>query len=307
VRLRLIVNPVASSVTTHARDPIADALSAEHDLDVVETAKRGDAAQLARDAAEKGVEVVVVLAGDGTLNEAASGIAGTTTALAALPGGSTNVFARTLGVTHNVLAATKQLLRALAARSFRRVGVGVVGHAHGFDRPFLFHLGAGFDAAVVAQMEQRSYLKRYLAHPAFAIATVDTWLRHYDRSTAITVTGDSAVLGSAPYVVVSNSDPYTYVFRRPLTIAPGADLAAALAITIVRDLRPSLLVHAAASGLSNARFLEGSPDITQCTDVRDVVLASEQPFPWQVDGDYLGYASRLVIRYEPEYLTLVIP
>ena len=98
-------------------------------------------------------------------------------------------------------------------------------------RHFLFHLGVGFDAAIIRRMEARSYLKRYFAHPAFAVATVDTWLRHYDR--AHSASGRRASTdrrrrrrgrASGPYAVISNSDPYTYVGRRPLRIAPDASL-----------------------------------------------------------------------------------
>ena len=156
-----------------------------------------------------------MLAGDGTLNEAADGLVGTTTALAPLPGGSTNVFARTLGIAHDPIEAAQHLLRSLPPTRVpphRRRG----GHAGGQpDRWFLFHLGVGFDAAVVQEMERRWYLKRYVAHPAFAVAAVDTWLRHYDRADAtLHRVATRTSVGVGPYAVVSNSDPYTYVGRR---------------------------------------------------------------------------------------------
>ena len=79
-------------------------------------------------------DLVVVLGGDGTLNEVANGLAGTETALAALPGGSTNVFARTIGLPDDPVEATGSLLDALEAGSVRRIGLGVMN-----DRYFLFH------------------------------------------------------------------------------------------------------------------------------------------------------------------------
>ncbi|HYZ98898.1 MAG TPA: diacylglycerol kinase family protein, partial [Acidimicrobiales bacterium] len=93
MRLLLLVNTSASSVTPRSRVVIGKALAADHELTLAETSRRGHAARLAQGAAADGVEVVVVLGGDGTLNEAANGLAGTDCALAALPGGSTNVFA----------------------------------------------------------------------------------------------------------------------------------------------------------------------------------------------------------------------
>ena len=88
------------------------------------TSRRGHASRLARGAAATGTDVVAVLGGDGTLNEAANGLAGTECALAALPGGSTNVFARTIGLADEPLDATAQLVAATAANSIESVGLG---------------------------------------------------------------------------------------------------------------------------------------------------------------------------------------
>ncbi len=156
---------------------IAKALSADHDVTVAETSRRGHATRLARGATADGTDVVVVLGGDGTLNEAANGLAGSDTALAPLPGGSTNVFARTIGLPDDPIEATGVLLDALARHAVRRVGLGSVN-----GRYFLFHVGIGFDAAVVAQVERRSSLKRYASHALFVYAAITSWLRHNDST-----------------------------------------------------------------------------------------------------------------------------
>jgi diacylglycerol kinase family enzyme len=310
VRVSLIVNPLASSVSPSTIDAIVDALSVRHDLEVVATTARGDASSMARVLADAGVEVVVV----------------TDTALAPLPGGSTNVFARALGIEFTPLDACAQLLASLDAGPRRRIGIGAAVHGDG-TRHFLFHLGLGFDAAVVREMEERhAHLKRLrLAHPAFAMTAVDTWARRYERDTRIDVTAapsrngtrtstttvgggaDATRVAHGPYVVVSNCDPYTYVGHRPVTIAPDADLDRALAVTTFRSLELPLLVRAGTSGLSGARFLAASPDIAQFAEVGHVELACDRPTPWQVDGDHLGSTTHLQVRYEPECLTLVTP
>ena len=81
------------------------------------TSRRGHASRIARGAASTGTDIVVDLGGDGTLNEAANGLAGTDCALAALPGGSTNVFARTIGMNDDPLEATKQTITAINQNS----------------------------------------------------------------------------------------------------------------------------------------------------------------------------------------------
>ena len=97
VKLLFIVNTSASSVTERARVVIQKALSADHEVTTALTSRRGHATRLAQGAASQRLDAVVVLGGDGTLNEAANGLAGSATALGVLPGGSTNVFARTIG------------------------------------------------------------------------------------------------------------------------------------------------------------------------------------------------------------------
>ena len=156
MKVLLLVNPFSSSVTARTRVVIRKALAGDHDVELVETARRNHATRLAQGAAADGVEVVVVLGGDGTVNEAANGLAGSATALAVLPGGSTNVFARTIGLPNDPVEATAMTLEALEAGSIRRVGLGV---ANG--RYFCFHVGLGFDAALVEQVEKRAGLKRW--------------------------------------------------------------------------------------------------------------------------------------------------
>jgi diacylglycerol kinase family enzyme len=311
VRVLLIVNPTASRVTPATQHAIAEALGGRHDLEIADTSARDHATALAADAASREVDVVAVLAGDGTLNEAAQGLAGTHTALAPLPGGSTNVFARSLGVAYRPLDASTQLLASLDAGRLRRVGLGTAGHDD-IARRFVFHLGVGFDAAIVREMEERhAHLKRHLAHPAFALATVDTWLRHYDRTTRIeieTVDVDGVrATTHGPYAVVSNADPYTYVGRRPVSIATDAGINRPLAVTTFSSLRLGVLTRAIAGGVLHAPSIAASPQITQVADVLEVDLRSDHGFPWQVDGDYLGITSDLTVRYEPDALTIVVP
>jgi diacylglycerol kinase family enzyme len=94
VRILLIVNSFASSVTPRNTVLVHEHLAKHHDVQVVETNERGHATRFAQDAASRGLDAVVGFGGDGTLNEIATGLAGSDTALAMLPGGSTNVFAR---------------------------------------------------------------------------------------------------------------------------------------------------------------------------------------------------------------------
>jgi diacylglycerol kinase family enzyme len=303
VRVLLIVNETASSVTPRRRVLIQRVLGDAHKLEVAETSRRGHAARLARGAAHDGVEVVAVLAGDGTLNEAADGLAGSSTALAALPGGSTNVFARSIGLAYDPVEAAEQLVGALQQRAFRRIGLGV---ANG--RRFLFHAGAGLDAAVIAQVERRSFLKRYAAHPVFVAATVDTWLRHYDHTRPrFKVEVEGEVVGDSAFAIISNQRPWTYLGHRPLLLSPHAGLDVPLTLTMFRSIEVSLLLRSAASALRSGRMFARHPKLAERTDLRALTITGYGPFPWQVDGDYLGEVERLDISWQPDFLTIVTP
>ncbi|MEX2100079.1 MAG: diacylglycerol kinase family protein [Acidimicrobiia bacterium] len=304
MRLLLIVNPTASSMTPRRRVQIEHVLSDQHRLEVAETFRRGHATRLARAAAREGMDAVVVLAGDGTLNEAADGLAGTDTALAPLPGGSTNVFARTIGYRNDLKEATEQLIRALRRRSFRRIGIGA-----GNGRRFLFHLGVGFDARVIEQVERHAWLKRTLAHPTFAVAAFTTFFRGYDRThPPFRVEADGEPVGDGYFGIVSNTAPYAFFGPRPLMVTRAAGLDRALALTMFTRLEMDTLLPAAASAMATGRRMQHQSGIEQRGDLTSLTLhANRGPFPWQVDGDYLGETERIDIRYEPDALTLVMP
>jgi diacylglycerol kinase family enzyme len=304
VQLLLLVNAQASSVTPRGRVVIGKALSADHEVTVAETSRRGHATRLAQGAAVSGVDVVVVLGGDGTLNEAANGLAGSRTALATLPGGSTNVFARTIGLPNDPVEATGALLDALARRSIRRVGLGSVN-----GRYFLFHTGVGFDAAVVEQVERRSGLKRYAGHPLFVYAAFDTWFRHFDRSRprfAVQHT-DGSVVDDGYLAIVLNTNPYTYLGNRPLDLAPEATLDRGLSAVTVRTMAFHRFLPVIGSALGRGKLLRRSRWVDHRSDVAELTVRGYGPVPYQVDGDHLGDAEVLEFRHEPAILDLVLP
>jgi diacylglycerol kinase family enzyme len=310
VKLLLIVNASASSVTARARVVIQKSLAADHRVTVAETSRRGHATHLAQGAAATGTDVVVVLGGDGTLNEAANGLAGTDCALGVLPGGSTNVFARTIGMTNDPIEATGELLGALGPGpgGIRSVGVGNVNGRH-----FLFHVGIGFDAAVVAQVERRDAIKRYLGHAFFAYTAVDTWARHYDRRHPHFAMelhqqdGQIVAVDDGYFAICLKTNPYTFLGERPFNVAPGTTLDTPLSVAVLRSLSAANMLSLAAIALRGGDGFGRRRKAMLVTDVVRAVVRPFRPVPYQVDGDYLGDATHLEFRWEPEQLRLVVP
>jgi len=292
-------------MTPKRRVRVQQLLGEHHRLEVAETYRRGHATRLARSAARDGIDAVVVAAGDGTLNEAADGLIGSQTALAPLPGGSTNVFARTLGIRNSIMPATDQLVTSLEAGSIRTIGVGEANGRH-----FLFHLGCGYDAEVIERMERRTWLKRWVAHPMFALAAVTTFFRGLDREhPPFHVLGaDGSRIDDGYFAIVSNTKPYAFFGPRPLLVTADASLDRALALTMFRRLEVGTTLSAASSAMARGKRIATNDAVVQLADLEALTfVANRGPFPWQVDGDYLGEVERIEVRYVPEALQLVVP
>ncbi|NQW32996.1 MAG: diacylglycerol kinase family lipid kinase, partial [Acidimicrobiaceae bacterium] len=176
MQILLIVNSFASSVNPRNTVAVHQYLARHHSVQVVETNERGHATRFAQDAAQRGMDAVVAFGGDGTLNEVATGLAGSNTALAMLPGGSTNVFVRSLGASNDPIVALQQIGAGLSHDNIHTISLG---RANG--RYFCFHAGIGYDAAVVELVERRASLKRIVGQPLFAFSAMQAWYATYNR------------------------------------------------------------------------------------------------------------------------------
>jgi diacylglycerol kinase family enzyme len=303
LRVLLVVNSFASSVTARNTVIVHRRLSRGHEVELVETNRRGHATRFAQDAARRGLDVVVGFGGDGTLNEVATGIAGTDTALGVLPGGSTNVFARTIGLPNDPVRAADLLGDGLDAANLRPIGLGQVN-----GRFFCFHTGVGFDAAVVERVERRGSLKRWLGHPLFIAAGLSTWLTGYDRRRPhFSVRGGGGPdVSNGYFTIVLNTNPYTYLGNRPLDLSPSATLDRGLVAITFRTMSATAILRSLTGALKGGG-VEPAPHLDIRVDVAELVVEHETPFPYQVDGDALGETTRLEFTHVPDALRLVFP
>ena len=310
LRLLLVVNSFASSVTARNTVVVHQKLARHHDVQVVETNRRGHATRFAQDAARRGIDVVVAFGGDGTLNEVATGVATTDTALAVLPGGSTNVFARTLGMPNDSLQAVDLLVEALGRNDISPIGLG---RCNG--RYFTFHTGVGYDAAVVRRVEERAALKRYAGHPLFVVASLRTWALDYDRrqphfsvsfgsgQTATDGTANDSV-DDAYFTIIMNTNPYTFLGNRPLDLVPGTDPGSGLSVVTFRTMNAGHILRSLGSALRGGGVPD-APWLDIRRDVSHVTVSNTRSFPYQLDGDYLGETQRLEFEHVPDAMRLV--
>ena len=310
MRALLVVNPKATTTSARTRDVLTHALRSDLKLEVAHTQYRGHARDLARQAAEDGaVDLVVALGGDGTVNEVVNGLLAhgpgeRVPRLAVVPGGSTNVFARALGLPNHPVEATGALLDALEHRRERPIGLGKAMTEGLPDRCFTFTAGLGFDAGVVGRVEEQRRAGRKSTHALY----VGQALRHYvterEHRRAGQVTLE--IPGRAPtsglvLTIVSNTSPWTFLGNRPVYPSPLASFDTDLdvfgitrmtAFGTARTVRQILRSHTPSSD-DAAPSAPGGKHVVSYHDVRHFTLVSQEPAPFQVDGDHLGDRSRV--------------
>ena len=303
-RMLVIVNPYATTVSDRLRHLVVYALRGRYEVDSVETQARNHATELCREAAQEGYDVVCAFGGDGTFNEAANGLAGSETPLTCLPGGSTNVFSRVLGIPNDVVDATEHLLAMADAWSPREIDLGVVN-----DRRFLFTAGVGLDASVTKRVDARPRVKARYGPWFYSLAAVAAFNREYVvRPPKLIVEPDHGPAIEGVTAIVQNTTPYTYFARRPIDLAERIAIDdGALAGVVLRRASPLDMPTVTWRALSpRARILKHRR-IAGFAGAEAVTIRSldERPLPLQVDGDYLGDFETFEMRADPGALRVV--
>ena len=142
-------------------------------------------------------------------------------------------------------------------------------------------------------------MKRWLGHPLFIYASVRTWMSKYDRSephfqVTTSAMADDAVDGY--FTIVLNTNPYTYLGNRPLDLSARQRRSTAAG----RDHVPHVKVAAdppRARRRAARRRREAVASTSTCaTDLSCLAVDHDAPFPYQLDGDYLGETLRAAVR-----------
>jgi Sphingosine kinase and enzymes related to eukaryotic diacylglycerol kinase len=312
MRALLLVNPTATTTTKRTRDVLIRALGAAVDLSVEETGYRGHAAALAGTAREKGFDVVAVLGGDGTINEAVNGLLAEDRtapadrpALMVIPGGSANVFARALGLPNNAVEATGVVLEALREGRRRMVGLGLAAGAEG-ERYFTFCAGVGYDAEVVRAVEALRGAGRR-AGPVLYAATA---VRHYfltDRrvpALRLERPGQRAEDGIF-MAIVSNTAPWTYAGSLPLNPTPWAGFDTGLDLLALKRMGLPTMARVLPQVVRQRDTLLRGRHLVQAHDEEEFTLIAKRPIAFQIDGDYLGERERVTFRSVPNALPVI--
>jgi diacylglycerol kinase family enzyme len=290
-------------VSDRLKHLVVYALRGRYEVDAIDTNARGHATELSREAAREGYDVVVAFGGDGTVNEAANGLAGSDTPLCCLPGGRANVYCRILGIPTDVVDATEHLLLMADDWRPRRVDLGLVN-----DRVFVFSAGVGLDASVVERVDAHPHLKARFGEWYYTWTGVRTFTRHYllhpPRLEA--QIGETTIAGVT--VIVQNATPYTFFGNRPVEMGEGATLDSGnLAGAVLDRARPIDAPTIIARALSSHLRLSRHRHVHPFSGAQRLVVRSrdERPLPLQVDGDYLGESEEAVFGVRSNGIAVV--
>jgi diacylglycerol kinase family enzyme len=307
----MIVNPYATTVSDRLKNLVVYALQGRYEVEAIQTEAQNHAIEIGRGARDGRYDVVVAFSGDGTLNEVANGLAGSDVPLTTLPGGSTNVVCRTLGIPNNVVDATEHLLSLADDWRPRKIDLGRVD-----ERYFVFSCGAGIDATVVKRVDANPKLKAKAGPYYYSWTAVSTFYRNYLRKPVrmrVEAEGHDPVEGIT--TLTQNSDPFTYFASIPIKVCEGIEIDdGTLSMAVLRRAAQRHMPSLMARLLSGERLpASAHRQIVHLDDVLEatVVSASKdrsgavRPFPVQVDGDYIGERERVEISVAPQALTVV--
>ncbi len=316
MRALLVVNPAATTTNRKVRDVLARALASELKLDVAETSHRGHARELAAEAAGEGIDVVVTLGGDGTVNEAVNGLLTSgpglhVPTLAVVPGGSTNVFSRALGRSRDPVEATGEILDSLRAGRTRPVSLGTASAQtdDGWTDPrwFVFAAGLGFDADVISRVEAQRARGRRSTGALYVRAGVDAFLLGRDRRRppmTLTVPGEPPVDGLF-LALVSNVSPWSYLGAHPIDPNPEASLDAGLDLFAMGRVGVVRMLHHVRQTMAARPDARGR-GVHRWHDLPELELTATRPQGWQVDGDHLGTTTGLRVTSVPDALRVLV-
>jgi diacylglycerol kinase family enzyme len=315
VRVLLIINPRATSMTGRDAGLVVRELGSRLELETAQTRYRGHARELAAASAAQGFDVVVTFGGDGTVNEVVNGLmhaqvpAGTDggeapsrPAIAPIPGGGANVFARTLGLPPDPAGAVQRILSAVETGSRRTIGLGLAG-----DRYFTFSAGLGWDAEVIADVERR----RASGRRASTMLYIRTALRRYYTATdrrrpALTLLAPGQPPVAGLFLgIVTNSSPWTYLGSHPVGPAPHTDFNSGLDLFALRRLRTLTTLAALGHMIDITEELPSGRDVVSAAALTELTFRAERPMAFHIDGEYLGETEAVAFRFVPDALCVV--
>jgi diacylglycerol kinase family enzyme len=268
---------------------------------------------LASSASAEGFGLVLTFGGDGTVNEVVNGLLGPADAgppapatelpaLAALPGGSGNVFTGALGLPRDPVDATGEILQALAVGQERTIGVG---NADG--RYFTFNCGVGLDAEVVRAVQGLRAHGRQATPSLYVRLALRQIYRQTDRSKpAVWIEPHEGKAAGPVFLgIVSNTAPWTYLGGRELNANPQARFDTGLDVVALRSMSSVSMIYALSQMFTTKGGMLHGRNIMSFHDQPSLAIRADRPVAFQIDGEYVGERELVRLTSVPSALRVV--
>jgi len=272
------------------------------DVRVERTKYRGHARELAAAADD---ELVIVLGGDGSINEVVNGVmsrgedeGSEPPLIAVIPGGGGNVFAQALGLPADAAAAISRVRDVIAAQSYQTIGLGLAG-----DRYFTFSAGLGMDAEVVREVDRLRAAGRRESASLF----LRTMVRHYYHTDRRIPSLTVERAGQPPITdlfltIITNRSPWTYFRARPVLPVPHPDFNSGLDLLAMRQVRLTTIFYLVSQMMWVRHRPPRARDALAVHGAESLTVRSARPIAFQVDGEYLGEIEAIKFQFIPRAL-----
>jgi diacylglycerol kinase family enzyme len=210
-----------------------------------------------------------------------------------------------MGLSENPLEATAQILNALAAQNFKKIGVGKI-TTNNISRWFLFNAGIGLDAAVIAEMETRRASGKIVSDVAYAaLALRELFARTDRRHGSLSLVSDSGeVHRDAHFALIVNLAPWAYLGSKALNPLPLATHDTALDVYAPTSLSVPAVVRLTRRAIAG-KSAEKESNVIALIDQRQVHIQSDRALWIQVDGDIVTQSTELTATHVPDALRVL--
>lgn len=288
-KIVFIVNPISGFVKRKLNERIIEQHldKSQYDYQILFTEFPGHAIELSRNAAQNGVDIVVAVGGDGSVNEVTRGILGTDTVLGIIPFGSGNGLAHYLHIPFQVGRA----IHVINSGKIREIDTLSVN-----NKVCVSIAGVGFDALVAKKYEE---IKSRGFHSYFKII-LQEYIKYKPKKYKLNIDGKKMAV-KALFISFANSNQFGY----NAYIAPHAEIDDGLIdVCIIKKIPLAQLIF-----LANLLFLKKieKTKYIQIIQGAEIRLKRKKEKPVNIDGEYFKLSKKLHIEINPKSLKVIVP
>jgi len=287
-KILFIINPISGG---HNKTKIVKAIpkildNNTFDISILQTEYAGHASEMAKKAVAGNVDIVVAVGGDGTINEVASQLVNTNTALAVIPCGSGNGLARDLGISLHY----KKALQLISSQKIKKIDVGVCNNQY-----FLSLAGIGFDAKVAYDFNRGKKRKFF----GYAWAVLKDFFSSKIQYFEVELENE-IITGDFFFITIANCSQWGYNVK----VAPDAKLNDGL-FSVILCKKPSVFsifpfgIKALSGKITHSKYVT-------CKSSQKVTIHSNSPFYYHIDGDAKGISEQIEVGILHNALSITV-